>query len=228
VTVLYNQGFEADDNIATVTKKAVAAGHKVTILAQDKPLLSLVSDKNQVAVYNPYSATWFNEAELWNELEITPNEAPHYMVLIGDSPRTSVKRTIPIAGPAQARKLLKEFKTMQNMYDKINSLPGPVKQKLLEHADDIKRVMKMATLRDDAPVPALAELAYRPPERDKVMAFLEKHNFPSLIQSIERNDFWGKTLPERKEKLKEGPPATKKSRDKAKARKLAEEHALDR
>ena len=144
---LSQSGFEADDMIASVTKAAVAQGIKVRIVSHDKDLYQLIDDDNVVVVDAKLSKE-INEEACCEKYGIEPKQFTDYQALLGDS--ADNVPGVKGVGKVTAEKLLKEFGTLQNIYDNIDSVtPAGVQKKLKTFEADAWRSQKLVTLRDD-------------------------------------------------------------------------------
>lgn len=81
--VIEKQGFEADDLIATYTRRALEAGHRVVVVASDKDLLQLVSD--DVTVLNPSKNLRLSPETVTEVFGVPPDRVRDVLGLMGDS-----------------------------------------------------------------------------------------------------------------------------------------------
>lgn len=143
------KGFEADDVIGTLAKRATESRSKkktpalqlssspalvdeVIIVTGDKDILQLVNDK--VKVYLPKrglsDAQLMGINEVIMKMGVTPKQIVDYKALVGD-PSDNYKG-VPGVGPKTAVGLLQRFKTVKQIYKNINSLPDSTAKKLRE------------------------------------------------------------------------------------------------
>jgi DNA polymerase-1 len=80
--VIVQQGYEADDLIATVAQQAETQGHEVAILAADKDLLQLVSDN--IYVVDPKSNMEIRKHDIEEKYGVSPEKFTFYQAIIGD------------------------------------------------------------------------------------------------------------------------------------------------
>lgn len=83
ISCLEEKGVEADDVIASITKKAVADGFEVCICTADKDLLQLVSSR--VSVFNPWKEQEIQYNEVLSQFGVPPEQIADYLALVGDS-----------------------------------------------------------------------------------------------------------------------------------------------
>ncbi|MEJ2501111.1 MAG: 5'-3' exonuclease H3TH domain-containing protein, partial [Campylobacterales bacterium] len=123
-------GYEADDMIASITKKAAAEGMKVRIVSHDKDLYQLIDDDNVVLV-DAIKRKDVNEAECLDKYGIRPEQFTDYQALLGDS-ADNVPGVKGI-GKVTAQKLLNQYETLENIYAHLDEIkPAGVQKKLRE------------------------------------------------------------------------------------------------
>jgi DNA polymerase-1 len=86
--VLVVDTFEADDIIATLTKKAKDEGHKVTVVTTDKDLFQLIGD--DVEIYDPVKKKIIDEAAVIEKFGVTPDRLADLLALSGDKADNSM------------------------------------------------------------------------------------------------------------------------------------------
>ncbi|MCX5697682.1 MAG: DNA polymerase I [Candidatus Omnitrophica bacterium] len=122
ISLFEREGFEADDIIATLSRKAREHGISVTIVSSDKDILQLVDDKT--VVFSPYEAggTTYDYQKVVERFGVGPERVPDIIGLMGDS-----ADNIPGVrgvGEKTAEKLLKQFGSVEELIRNI----GQVKQ----------------------------------------------------------------------------------------------------
>ena len=140
-------GYEADDMIASVTKLATAQGMNVRIVSHDKDLYQMIDD-GKVVVVDAIKRKSIDEDACIEKYGIHPNQFTDYQSLLGDSADNipGVKGV----GKVTAEKLLKQFETLQGIYDNIDEVkPAGLQKKLRDFEDDAWMSQKLVTLVDD-------------------------------------------------------------------------------
>ena len=126
-------GYEADDIIATIAEDAKKKGIKVQIVSSDKDLYQLIDD-DKVLIYDPMKKVKINEEECIKKFGVKPSQIVDYLALVGDS-----SDNIPGVkgiGPKGARTLLKEFGSLENIYNNLDKIANKRTKKLLENSKD--------------------------------------------------------------------------------------------
>ena len=125
IPVITKQGFEADDVIGTLAKKAEAAGFEVYMMTPDKDYGQLVSDK--IFMYKP--ARGGDEAEIWGVKEVCDNwqikrvdQVIDMLGMQGDA--VDNIPGLPGIGPKSAAALLEKYDTLENVIAHVDELKG--------------------------------------------------------------------------------------------------------
>ena len=144
---LGKEGFEADDIIATIAKKAKEQGIYVRVVSHDKDLYQLIDD-SKVVLVDPIKNSIIDQEYCLEKYGITPKQFIDYQALLGDS--IDNVPGVKGIGKVTASKLLKEWGSLDNIYANIEHItPKGVKQKLLEGKESAYLSKKLVTLRDD-------------------------------------------------------------------------------
>src|SRR5690606_22976911 len=124
-------GFEADDVIGTLAKKAEKDGYITYMMTPDKDFGQLVSDR--IFMYKP--ARMGNKAEVWGIKEVcekfeieNPLQVIDYLGMCGDS----IENMPGIAGVGDktAKKFLKRYGSVEGLMDNVDELKGKMKEKV--------------------------------------------------------------------------------------------------
>lgn len=128
------EGFEADDIIASLVKRARDENWDVVIVTSDKDLYQLL-EKDKVKVYNPVGEEFLDEDGFIKEFGFEPVYIVDYLSLTGDS-----ADNIPGAkgiGKVGASKLIKSFKSIENIFSNIDGMPFNQKELLSKNKESI-------------------------------------------------------------------------------------------
>lgn len=139
-------GYEADDMIATVAHLAREQGHKVRVVSHDKDLYQLIDDGN-IVVVDAIKRKTMDEDACFEKYGVTPKQFIDYQSILGDS-ADNVPGVKGI-GKVGAEKLLKEYGTLDNIYENIDDIKGANQKKLLESKDSAYMSKELVTLKPD-------------------------------------------------------------------------------
>jgi DNA polymerase-1 len=145
-------GYEADDVLGTVARKAVAAGFGVKIITGDRDLLQLVDDRIVVNLPGGKLADakdYLREdvVALWG---IQPSQVVDYKALVGDT--SDNIKGVPGVGEKTALSLLTQFPTLDQIYEHLDDLPEKVRAKLESGRESAYISQKLARIVTDAPI----------------------------------------------------------------------------
>jgi len=152
IPVIEVPGFEADDVIGTLARKAAEEGYTAFMMTPDKDFAQLVTDR--VVMYRPGRGG--GEAEIWGVKEIireygvAPGNITDLLGLMGDS-----SDNIPGApgiGPKTACKLISEHGSIETLLERTAEISGRQKDILEQNRELILLSKRLATIEQDVPV----------------------------------------------------------------------------
>ncbi|MBU0693246.1 MAG: DNA polymerase I [Candidatus Omnitrophica bacterium] len=144
VALIEKEGFEADDIIASFSKRAAKDNLSTVIVSPDKDVYQLI-DGNRVVVYNPNQEKFLNEDDFVKEFGFAPVSMVDYLSLAGDS-----ADNIPGAkgiGKVGAAKLIKSFATVENIFDNLDQTLPNLREVLIRNRENIflsKELIKLS------------------------------------------------------------------------------------
>jgi len=177
IPVYQMPGMEADDLIASVTKRALAAGIDVVIVSSDKDLMQLVRDDDErVVLWDTMRDKVYGPAEVEEKWGVPPSQLHDLLALVGDT--SDNIPGVPGVGPKTAADLLAAHGSVDGVYAHLASLTKvKLKESLATHEDEARLSYKLVALRDDLDVAwDQAHLRYgepNVPELQRVFAELE-------------------------------------------------------
>jgi DNA polymerase-1 len=175
--------YEADDLIATYTRLAREAGAEVTIVSSDKDLMQLV--RPGVGMLDPIKNRPIGPAEVREKFGVEPDRVVDVQALAGDS--VDNVPGVPGIGVKTAAQLIAEYGDLETLLKRAGEIKQPKRRAaLLENSEKARISRQLVLLKDDVPdAPPLAELARRPMDRERLLAFLSENQFRSLIQRLQ-------------------------------------------
>lgn len=188
ITTLSLAGFEADDVIGTLAERFKQEPDLQTvILSGDLDVMQLVDDEKVVVDLikrGTSDVVRYNEPAVIERYGLKPNQLPDYKGLVGDT-----SDNIPgVTGIGQkgAAELLKEFGSLEQLYEDIGLVKRTLADKLAPQKEIALSSKELATIRRDAPIEvgSLEELRSAPPDREKLTAFFNSLGFQSLINRL--------------------------------------------
>jgi hypothetical protein len=177
LAVIERDGFEADDVIATLARKAKAAGIRTTIVSSDKDFCQLVED-GWVEIVDPSSGARYMSADVRDhKFGVAPCRVPDFQALAGDA--VDNIPGIDGIGNKSAAGLIRVFGTVERVVEAAagNSpvLSASQRVALRGRLDDLLLYRTLATLRTDVPLDIdPTDLEVQPILRDVVMDLLDR------------------------------------------------------
>ena len=178
-------GFEADDLIGTVAKKAENDDFKVYIVTGDKDAIQLASNKTTTLITKKGvgEVEEYNYDSVVERYEMTPTQFIDLKGLMGD--KSDNIPGVPGIGEKTGIKLIKEFSSIENLIENTNQLKGSVKKKIEENKDQAVFSKKLATIITDVPIEiSLDELSYGDYDKNAVIEEFKKFGFNTLIKQV--------------------------------------------
>jgi DNA polymerase I len=179
-------GCEADDLIGTIAKQAEKQGYQVFMVTPDKDFAQLVSEN--IFMYKP--ARMGNGIEIWGIPEVVerfgverPEQVIDYLGMMGDS--VDNIPGFPGVGEVTAKKLLKEFGSMENLLANTDKLKGKMRETIAANADKGIMSKKLATILCDCDV-TFCETDYElsKPDTEKVEALFRELEFRRMAEQF--------------------------------------------
>lgn len=187
IPIYTKEGFEADDVIGTISKRACELGHKVLILTGDQDSFQLIEKNGCVKVIIPSKGELFEYDwdKVYQKLGVYPNQVIDYKALRGDT--SDNIPGIKGIGEKTAVKLLSEFKTVDNVLNSADKITGKSVREKIENGREQAELSKyLATIVRDVDVSFdFDKTNIVLPDIAKVTDFLRKMQFYSFLKNIE-------------------------------------------
>src|SRR2546430_5258384 len=177
-------GWEADDVIATLGRRARSQGWEVVIVTGDKDLLQLVD--GAVRCYDSMYEKWYGPAEVEEKWGVPPHLVADLLALTGD--KIDNVPGIPGVGEKTAAALLKEFGTLEEVLSRAGEIKKPkLRENALANLETVRRARKLIQLNEDLPVPIqLEDLERKTLDEGKARALFTELEFVRLIKDLPR------------------------------------------
>ncbi|MFT9523259.1 DNA polymerase I [Mycobacteroides abscessus subsp. abscessus] len=181
ITVLAEEGFEADDIIATLATQGQAEGFKVFVVTGDRDSLQLVNE--DVTVLYPRKGvsdlTRFTPEAVVEKYGLTPSQYPDFAALRGD-PSDNLPG-IPGVGEKTASKWILEYGSLQELVNKADTVRGKVGDSLRANLASVILNRELTDLVRTVPLPYVpAQLALAPWDRDQIHRLFDDLEFRVL------------------------------------------------
>lgn len=187
IPVMAEEGFEADDVIATLTTQAEALGYRVLVVTGDRDSLQLVTDN--VTVLYPKKGvselTRFTPTAVEEKYSLSPAQYPDFAALRGD-PSDNLPG-IPGVGEKTAAKWIKQFGSFVELVERAEEVKGKAGQNFRDHLESVKLNRRLTEMVRDVELPkTVADLERLPYDRKAVALVLDTLEIrnPSLRERL--------------------------------------------
>ncbi|CAN2196253.1 PolA DNA polymerase I - 3'-5' exonuclease and polymerase domains [Candidatus Nanopelagicaceae bacterium] len=175
------EGYEADDLIATISKKAEKDGFEILICTGDRDSFQLVNEKTTVL----YPKRGVSEMArmtpdaVFEKYGMTPAQYPDFAALRGD-PSDNLP-SIPGVGEKTAAKWVVEYGSLKDLLSEVDKVGGKVGQALRDNIDNVIRNRELTQLVHDAPITfALDAMQWKGIDLEKIDPLLTTLEFKTL------------------------------------------------
>ena len=178
--------YEADDIIGTLSQVGQKENMDVKVISGDQDLLQLVSNqvtvdltKKGISEVESYTPSFLKE-----KMEITPDQVIDLKGLMGDT--SDNIPGVPGVGIKTATKLLKQYETIENLYDHIEDITAKkLKENLTTYKDDAFMSKDLVTINRSSPIEVnLKDVQYDGYDNEKVKALFEELGFQSILDRL--------------------------------------------
>src|SRR5215470_1203910 len=182
IACLEQDGFEADDLIATYTKEVVAAGGDVTIVSSDKDLMQLI--RPGIVMLDTMKNRSIGPDEVRERFGVPPEKVVDVQALAGDA--TDNIPGVPGIGVKTAAELINEYGDLETLLARASEIKQPKRrERLSEFALQARLSLDLVKLKSDVPLTVRPEqLGVRDPSPPTLLGFLRELEFATLTKRI--------------------------------------------
>ncbi len=183
IPVLEYPGYEADDVIGAIARRAEAAGVEVVIVSSDKDMMQLVTDR--VSMLNPAKDDeWYDPAKVKEFLGVEPAQVADLLALKGDA--VDNIPGAPGIGDKGARDLISQFGSVEEVLAHAAEVPRKMyRESLQNNVDRIRMSKRLATIETGVPIEfALESAATHSPDPALLKSVYQEMEFHSLLKEL--------------------------------------------
>lgn len=186
IPIVEKEGFEADDVVGTVAKKAAKEGFEVYMMTPDKDFAQLVEEK--IFLYKPAfmgnAVAVMGVPEVLEKWDIERiDQVRDILGLHGDA--SDNIPGIPGVGAKTAIKYLKAYGSIEGLLEHVHELKGKAKENVENFGEQGLLSKDLATIKIDVPVEySFDEMEYTGPDEGKVKTLFEELEFRTLLKRI--------------------------------------------
>ncbi|MDA9895422.1 DNA polymerase I [Amylibacter sp.] len=176
------EGFEADDIMATLAVQAREAGGHVTIVSSDKDLMQLVG--NGVEMYDAMKNKRIGPEQVEEKFGVAPNRVIDVQSLAGDS--VDNVPGAPGIGVKTAALLINEYGDLDSLLERASEIKQPKRREtLIDNADQIRTSRELVTLKTDMEMDCdFDDFQVQAPDPEVVLKFLAEMEFRTMSARI--------------------------------------------
>jgi DNA polymerase-1 len=179
---LVQEGFEADDLICTLVKKARAHGFQVEIISGDKDLLPLVQEG--VTMWDPMKEVRYDPGAIREKYGLLPEELVEVRALAGDA--SDNIPGVPGIGEKTALKLISQYHSLENLLAHVGEIKEKaLRERLKEHAPAARLSRELSLLDDQVPLIVDMEALHPgPPDREALRQLFVELEFSKFTKEL--------------------------------------------
>ena len=188
ISCLWKEGYEADDVIGTLAKKAEKEGYTTYMMTSDKDYSQLVSEN--IFVFKPASRG--NDIEIWDVDSVKekfavkyPSQVIDLLGMMGDN--VDNIPGIPGVGEKTAKQFIKEYGSIENLFAHSHELKGKMREKVEANKEMGILSKKLATIETNVPIEFNYEsLTVEKPDIEEVIKTFEDLEFRNMISNFQK------------------------------------------
>ena len=200
IPILEVPGFEADDVIGTLAKKAESIGLSVQMVTPDKDYAQLVSPNITMCRpgHGAKGMELLGPAEVCEKYGVgAPENVIDYLSLTGDAADNIPG--CPGVGEKTAKTLLADFGNVETLIENAGQLKGALKKKIEENVEKIRFSKFLVTIRTDVPIDFDAErFKVKEADKERLQKIYERLEFRSFIKKMQDADKVLKSTPQQR------------------------------
>ncbi len=156
VLIMEKEGYEADDILGTMAKRAEKEGYEVSLVSGDRDLLQIASEHIKIRIPktkgNRTEIEDYYAADVMDKYQVTPLQFIELKALMGDA--SDNIPGVPKVGEKTATGLMVEYGSLDNIYEHVEEITKKsIKQSLIDNKDLAYLSLKLATICIDAEIP---------------------------------------------------------------------------
>jgi DNA polymerase-1 len=185
IPLLEEEGYEADDVIGTIVKKAEAEGLDIYIVTGDKDFMQLISERVHMYILGRgNSLQIIGPREVEEKLGVKPHQVIDFMGLMGDS--SDNVPGVPGVGPKTAKELIDAFGSLERVLQGADQIQKPkLRESILGHKEQAKLSKELVTICTEVPVTLnIQDFRSKSIDRQRVVDLFQELEFRRLMDEL--------------------------------------------
>ena len=190
IKIIELEGYEADDILGTMSRRAEKENKDITILSGDRDTFQLATDRITIRIprtkMGKTTEEDFDKNKIIETYGIEPIQLIEVKGLMGDS--SDNIPGVPGIGEKTALSLIQQYKSIEEIYKKLeneefNEIKGKIREKLIENKELAFLSKTLGTIDIQAPIDVKTDdLLIKEWDKEKVLELFKKLNFNKYIQ----------------------------------------------
>ncbi len=183
IPILERAGYEADDLIGSLARRAVEAGYQVVVVTADKDMMQLVGPG--VSLYHTGREKLYDAAAVEQDFGVPPAQVPDVLALMGDS--VDNVPGVPGIGEKGAKGLIQEYGSLEALIERAPEVKRKsYREGLLEHREQALMSKELATIDTEVAIELdPAALRREEPDGQALFELYRELDFFSLLEELE-------------------------------------------
>lgn len=180
---LEKEGFEADDIIATVAKKAEEQNIKAIIVTGDKDMFQMVNEN--INIWNEAKNIMYDNQKVYEKYGIYPDKIVDMLALMGDA----CDNVIGAAGVGEktAIKLIQTYGSLEDIIKNADNIKGKLSQSIKDSTENLVLAKKLVKLETNVPLEvSLEDMKFHDNLFENARDFLKKYELFSFITAEDK------------------------------------------
>ncbi len=184
ISYVEQEGFEADDLIATYVKMARQKKAQITIISSDKDLMQLIDKDNRVKMFDSIKNRFIGYDEAVEKFGVIPEKIVEVQALAGDS--IDNIPGVPGIGIKTAAALIRQYGDLENLLKHADEIKqNKRRESLIKYAEQARISRRLVELKQNVPVEQnLDNFARRPLDANLLIPFLKAMEFNRLLHHV--------------------------------------------
>ena len=196
ITVVEQEGYEADDILGTLAKQNANKGIDVSIISGDRDLLQLADEHIKIRIPKTKKGVTevedYYPADVFDLYGVTPHEFIDVKALMGDT--SDNIPGAPGVGPKTASAIIQKYHSLDNVFEHLEELKPPkAKTSITENIEQIKMSRFLSEIKTDVPIEYNIEDAKAGDFfNENSYELFKKYNFKNMLKKFENTDITAK------------------------------------
>jgi DNA polymerase-1 len=181
IPMLRVDGFEADDIIGTLAKRAGADGYDCLLCSKDKDLLQLLDE--HISLYDMKTDTLTDVAAMVEKMGVRPEQFIDCLALQGDT--SDNVPGVPDVGPKTALSWIQKYGSIENLYEHVDEIKGKRGDNLRTFKEQARLSRELVTIDCNVPLEIdCNDLALKKPDESKLAPLLMELGFNRMLAQL--------------------------------------------